>query len=46
MLIVLAGNRRASTDEPLPLKARRGLGHELLELFHFTDEKTEILSSY
>lgn len=46
MLIVLAGNRRASADEPLHLRASSGLGHDLAEPFHLTDEETEILSSY
>lgn len=36
MLIVLAGNRRASADEPLHL---RGLREDLAEPFHLKDEK-------
>lgn len=44
MLIVLAGNRRASADEPLHLRASRGLGGDLAEPFHPLDEDIEILS--
>lgn len=46
MLIVLAGNRRASADEPLHLRASKGLGDDLAEPFHPFDEESEILSSY
>lgn len=46
MLIVLAGNRRASADEPLHLRARRGLADDLAKPFHLTDEEIEILNSY
>lgn len=46
MLIVLAGNRRASADEPSHLRASRGLGDDLAEPFHPLDEEIEILSSY
>lgn len=39
MLIVLAGNRRASADEPVHLRASRGLREDLAEPFDPTDEK-------
>lgn len=39
MLIVLAGNRRASADEPVHLRASRGLREGLAEPFHLTEEK-------
>lgn len=41
MLIVLAENRRASADEPLHLRASKGLGDDIVKPFHLTDEETD-----